>query len=659
MAIVINESQVLNRFKYRSLIFAFILPLVFTGLWLIKNTQLPSADAANFLSTALNIYHHFIHDGFVKGIISCYSDRGFRPIFFPVLAEPFLLMTHGNMYMAYSLVAMSCLLASLMYIYLFLRLQLDRVSAILATNLIGLLPLLQVQLLGFYAESAFFPCVIGLAYHLIKSDYLRQLKHVFACILLFTLAVTLRPVEASMHLIFLISLFVYYGWRESVFKMSDIAIVLSLCVTSILLFFIAAAHPSVRLIVSHVTDKPMQEFFIKILGITAGLTALSWMLVFIPSTIRWSKKIIFQNHLNEPQLVPFALISLMLILIWFFPFAFDTFQWVYGTSFGDIAAGTIVGKGGFFSSQTTFLNELNKHVQVEGRVVVLGVVFAALANGLYLLKQKRFAIFVSMPVLYLLAIVPLPLLEIFLTAQDWSRKVAVAFPVLLMIMLMIGLQRGRFWIARAAFLAIILFLHFVLVMAVAFENKGFNPLLDKMVGYYIRPPVLISNNPHDVVRDFLTLHANRLKLKNIAIEVNANTIEPVDPFLMVVKVQAENVDYIVSYPYVAKFSTHNSEDFKTKYDGLFLSANANDMKVSKVAANHYYKSYLAETNPSIKTLYYFLYHYAKNDLSTIGWKTDSCTVIKTACLVGDVQKARREADCFGCLLLPIKNKTPD
>src|SRR5689334_11730617 len=99
------ESEYVKRNELIFVVFATMLPLFFTITWLLKNSQLPGADAANFLLTSVDIYHHFQNDGFWGGLLSCFANRGWRPIFFPVVAVPFLLLSSGNLLISYSLTA--------------------------------------------------------------------------------------------------------------------------------------------------------------------------------------------------------------------------------------------------------------------------------------------------------------------------------------------------------------------------------------------------------------------------------------------------------------------------------------------------------------------------------------------------------------------------
>src|SRR5204862_1266363 len=100
-----------------------VLPVCFTIMWLMANHQLPGNDASNYLATAISIFQQKAQGGFFSLLQHAFTERGWRPIFFPDLAVPFLLIFEGNLYLAYACTAILSLVAALVYIYLFLRLR--------------------------------------------------------------------------------------------------------------------------------------------------------------------------------------------------------------------------------------------------------------------------------------------------------------------------------------------------------------------------------------------------------------------------------------------------------------------------------------------------------------------------------------------------------
>jgi hypothetical protein len=647
--------------EFPSMLLAAVIPFLFTVAWLIINTQLPLADAANFLSTAIDSYNHFINDGIWHGLVSCYFDRGWRPILFPVIIVPFLLLFKGKVLTAYSVLAGLCLLASTFYIYSLFRLTIGRLQAILGTALIGLLPVIQAQILGFFAESALLPCVFGGVYHLLQSNYLRNRKHTIGFVVLTALALTLRPVEAVMNLIFVFCAFLFMGWYKQVFSLRQLGICLASCATALSLFLVAGALHALH----HTVDVKMWGLYRSLLIASLVGTGMLWGYVFLGWIRRFfcvhgnggihsrtrEERLVQATTAGGDLLMPAVVGLLLLVLLWFLPAAFELFQWVYQTSIGDVAAATGTGAGGFINPQASFWHELNHQVMVEGKVVVAGITLIVLSELVFFFRARLpFSSLIIAPI-YLLLITPLPLLELFLTIQNWPRKVSIAFPALFMALLMMALARDRGWSIRTIGLGLLLLIQMSLLATVVFGKVAYNPRLDNLGGYYAPRPVKINPNPHSVVEQFLTEQAQIHKLKSIAIEVNPDTAEPVDPFLLDIMVKVANVNYHVEYPYFSHYSRDNLQQLATKYDAIFLSHSLRRMQISAAGISEYAHRYESEVNPSIKTLYQLLLLYSQKQLASAGWELGPCLVIKSACMVEPVQQGLRQADCFGCLLL--------
>jgi hypothetical protein len=627
---------------------------MYAGLWLFLNTQLPGNDAANYLMTSVDIFHSFKDHGFWHGIGSAYFHRGWRPIFFPLFAVPFLLIFQGNLYFSYTAVAMLCMIASVIYIYLFFRLQLERFSAVIATSLVALLPFLQAQALMFYAEAALFPCVIGCLYHLIKSDYLRNRKHACGFMILLALAFAIRPVEAVTHFIFVFILFFFLGYYRSHFSIRQIISVLAISLTMLFGMFLLAVLPYIHFVPVHniddggVLDKKMAKM------IHSGLigVGISALLIWVILVLSRAKKIGYyvlssiEKHSHKTLLVPVFFIALMLVFIWFLPAGFETFQWVYRTSLGDVASSTGSLTGSHFSWDV-----LQIYIRAEGILPVIGIILIAVIAFFSLSHLQKRSLALSHPFIFLLLLAPFPIWEAFYTVQIVTRKLSIAIPAMLMAFLLLALSRGRGWFFRIvsiAFLTCMLFGLNIFSIFIAPSQKT-NSLIKNTVGYFVPEPVKLRPNPHHIVIDFLTTQAARYHLTSIAMELNPGTpdarhpleAEPVDPFLISTMAVASKQPYSVSYPYFSVYSPNNIRDMASKYDAVFLFGLANEMVISKTAAQAYFKQYIAEKNPSLKTLYEFLTYYSKNKLIAKKWIVGPCINIKT----------EKYEDYRGCLLL--------
>lgn len=641
---------------------AFLLPFIYLGFWFFKNNQLPVNDAANYMMTATTMYQHFVDHGFWKGMIHLFIERGWRPIFFPDLAVPFLLIFKGNLFAAYGAVASLCLFVSITYVYLYFRLVLDRVSATVAASLIGLLPFIQSQLLMFYAESALFPCLIGAIYHLIKSDYLRQFKHVCGFVILMILALVVRPIEALTQIIFILTLFLFSGWYQNIFTGKQLAYLFASAFFALFLFFLSAFLPYLHLNVIPIMDeggvldkKMMKMIYYGMLG-SALVTVIILLAV-------WSKqtKYLFtmlhsriNNAINQPLLIPAFATVFIGTLIWFLPFAFETAEWIYRTSLGDVAMNTGSLSGSHFSWDV-----LQIYLREEGLLAIIIITVMMIASLAILPVVTSKKIVLSAPFIYLILITPFPLWESFYTVQIITRKLSAAFPALMMAMLLIGLHAGRSWSLRVIIAMVLLMAQFILLFVLLFTPTNQNPssILNHTIGYFIPAPSSIQPNPHDVVVQFFDEQAQKYKFRSISLEVIPGTpdarhpveAEPINPFMLGVMLTASRKPYYANYAYVGRYLPDTLRKIVRDHDAIFLSDKITTMSISSYAANHYAKLFSEETNSSLKVFYELEMMYASNRLADIGLKPGPCLVVKT----------QKQGDYVGCLLISIINMNKD
>lgn len=629
---------------WRGLIFivlAATLPIIFTMLWLIKNKELPTSDATDYLTTAFQNYSYFTEQGFWKNILHFELIRGWRPIFFPILIVPFFLISKGNAYFAYHAVALICIAASATYIYLWFRLKLDRLSAIIATNLICLLPFIQNQALAFFSEAALFPCLFGCTYHLIRSDYLRNKAHIIGFISLFSLALLIRPVEVGIHAFFVLTFFLLSGLRLRIFSVQQIFITaaMGLFVLFLFFFFVTAHfldHYPIQIIDSYF-DKLLAKTLYHALIATLLGTSLVVVLGVIINKFLNSRFALENKNPKAPLVIVFA-IPFFITMLWYFPYAFKTFLWIYRTSIGDIA-----------KYSATWMTEswwqgLYSFIMQEGKMVVFGVIAIALFGFLSFSKQQKKDVLFATPFIYLLLLLPIPFWEVLFTVQSTARKLTIAFPAFLMAMLLLALQRGRGWAIRLGCVAIILITQFLFaIQLISPENPP--SYFTTLMGNY-RKPVIIQPNPHDVVLSFLSEQEKKYHFKKLVIGVYPDENETsIDPFLMSMLSILAQQPYTVYYPYYSSFSTDAPIKLSETRDAIFLSKRLTDMVISEETAKNYAKKMTIEKNPSIKTLYQILFYYSKNTLDQIGWTLGPCLIFTSA----------KNQNYRGCLLFSNKS----
>ncbi len=636
-----TDIQCKSREGIRYILLASLLPFAFTLIWLSRNTQLPGNDASNYLMTAVNIYQYFAERGVLSGLWHFYIERGWRPIFFPNLAVPFLILSRGNLFIAYWSVAVSCILASTVYIYLYFRISLGRYAAVVATNLIGLLPLVLTQVVMFYAEAALFVCLLGSLYHLIKSDYLTNLPHSVGFALLLTLGVIIRPVEAVTDLLFVLIYFIGAGWYRGSFTTRQIFWFVLSSFLAVTIFLLMAIKPYYGHQIVSVVDNggifdiKMGKMLSRALAASMAVTMLLGIAWLIPGLVR-NRKALCNHVFGGSLFLPAFILVYVLVLIWFLPAAFGAFEWIYRTSLGDVASSTGSLHGSQFSWQ-----ELKKYIIAEGQAAVAMITAVALLAMVVLPWQTTKRLLFSPAILCLLLTLPFPFWESFYTVQVVTRKLSFAFPALLMVLLMIGLQNGNLWKIRCALITAMLIVQFGLLLNLVVSVSYTTPtaFMTNSIGYFIPQPSTISPNPHDVVISFLDEQAKKYNLHNIGLEVNPGTpdarhfveAEPIDPFLLSTMLVAMKKNYSTGYPYYSAYSENNLLKLNERYDAIFLSDSIDNMTMSDHAVDEYNKKYLEEGSSSLRIFYTLLKLYSEGKLNNAGWKLGPCIVINMTC----------------------------
>jgi hypothetical protein len=610
-----------------STLLAALLPVIFTILWLSCNSQLPTADATDYLATGHTIYHHFTDNGFWSGLLNFDLARGWRPIFFSVLTVPFLFISHGNVEFAFQATAILCVAASAIYVYLLSRLLLDRVSSVIAANLICLLPLVQLPVLIFFAECALFPAIIGTIYHLIQSDYFRRRSHTLGFVICFSLAIVIRPIEAVTECVFILMLFLTSGWYQKIFTLKQIVSVIALGFTAIfLLLFYTGSH-----FIHHFPFRAIDggEYDIKLAQsiyltsfIAMGVMVFAWLVLAWMNFSSWYRKHATANRaLNDPPIIWVFVGIFILGLMWFLPHAFQTYVWIYRTSFGDLAVITAKTQGRVHAWPVLF-----NFAKQESLVIVVGALLLALIAAFTLGKNKIKDILVSRPIIYLLLLIPFPLWEVLKTVQNAPRKMNLAFPALILVLLLIALQRGRGWKLRCSLVTCLLMMQFLFAVDFLFPTVSLHQYT-KLFGGYLQP-IRIKPNPHDEVLSFFGVKAKEYSLKYIALIVNPETVLPIDPYLLSMMYQIKHLTFEAGMPYYSDYSEEHIHSIHDGHDAVFLADKKSSMVISAEAVKAYDEKFQKETNPTLKIQYRLLMLYSGNKLSTMGWTPASCMVVK-------------------------------
>lgn len=280
-------------------------PCLLVLLWHLCNHGLPTDDAADFASVAVRISNEF-HHGLLPGIRACFATRGWRPIAFPPLAVPFLLLTGNDVVAACAATLMLIYLAITLYLYrLAYFLTADPVLSAATSSFVVSIPGVATFSVLFFAELAWILCSVACAYHLLVSGPFRDVTKSLLAGTFGGLMATMRPIESFIALTTLVLVLAFAQVRagnlsvaKSAMSLVPFTVPLSLLVASTWLqeitrFYIlvtCAAAILVAVCVAGGRTRCLVSFF-------TGLTSIIciWWAGFMASLFAWAYETSFGN----------------------------------------------------------------------------------------------------------------------------------------------------------------------------------------------------------------------------------------------------------------------------------------------------------------------------------------------------------------------------
>src|SRR5439155_14708168 len=115
---ILGEKSIKSRIVYFFL--GILIPLAFVAIWHRINTVIPNDDFGEYFETGQRIYKEF-QSSTSKGLVAIYLLRGWRPIFFPVIAVPFIAVTGENILLSVALTLLFIYGVFLTYVFLITR----------------------------------------------------------------------------------------------------------------------------------------------------------------------------------------------------------------------------------------------------------------------------------------------------------------------------------------------------------------------------------------------------------------------------------------------------------------------------------------------------------------------------------------------------------
>lgn len=461
-------SKSKNFFLQKKKVDYLFLPLVISiytfliFLWHHYNHALPQSDAITYLSDGFYHYRSFYEQGFIKGLIGLYLERGWRPQIFPVFSVPFLILFGSNPFNA--VIGVSLLFGALLisYLYLILRISLTPIYAATLAFFIATHPFIFQYNLIFFSEVSYLPLLLATFYHLLKSEFFINRRQSLLAGIFAGFVTYIRPAEAIIFLPIALAPFIFIALRRKNFALKEVAISTNIALaTGVILFYttyLLPPHQIKYLLVLIFTIVAIKKFKSSYLAQNSFVvfvfafftTTLIYWLPSIPSLIEWSKAASFGYVIQSLQLPDDTLINFALKI-------FTTWQYLWLPL--------------LLSLPLIFLPRNYKKVTTES-IVILIAAFAPL-----LLLLLSYTISLNDHQITRRSLGMGLLLSVALTNLFFNKNLNYKLPSLVIVILL-------------TFINLVSILHYSLFG----QDKSINKSLDKIIAFYPETISLIHKN---------------------------------------------------------------------------------------------------------------------------------------------------------------------
>lgn len=522
-------------YSWACYLIAVAIPLALVISWNQINTIYPNDDAADYFKTAQQIYQKFESEGFMRGIKASYLHRGWRPILYPLVAVPFLIVSKGNISATVMLTMSFCFLIFLTYTYLLAREFLSPVHSSVCTLILGTTYWVVCSTHYFYSEIWLYALTMAVLYYLKKSNFFSSRKYSILLGMAIGLAVASKPFELFISLGIFFAFFIYASIKKK--NITPMEFTLSLCIVFIISSIIISAA---------VFFEPIPK---KIL-----IFGLSLILIFTALPLFFLKRRFYRS----PYIMS-VLTGNLIAAIWWFPAFRKYLDYAYVGGMGAMAKLYNLGNRAFFDALTYFFSTLGGYPLLWMFVIAMG--------GFFFSKEKRkcfpyFKFYVALSV----PMIIVPVLIMALSPSTDPRRASLSFIILILMTAILALQPGLALPRIRLFLLTILGCAQILMISattVAFYFPKFN-----YVNHFIKGTPLPIRGGDPSEKTFQELSKLPFKRASIAalsltmgLEISAWGERPFDPRMLQGLAEKYKSDLNFGYPW-------NFVELKEGYEAL-------------------------------------------------------------------------------------------
>jgi|LWDU01.1.fsa_nt_gi hypothetical protein len=344
------SRSIITKFKIQYVL--LLVPAILMMLWHIMDNIFPASDGGGFFFRSVLIYEDLFLDkdnifqSFIRFLDHVIAGRGV-PHLFPALGSLILIPSLGNWNVAFALMGIFYVTLITVFSYLIIfEFTRKKYYSILSAIIIGTLPAVFANAINNVAEIALIAFLLPTFYYLYKSNSFSVAHYSKYFAVFMTLALSVRPIQALLILLFPIIITLSRGRIKNIFTNHQF---ITIAYLFILFLCILLCFPYLRTfgepLYQHLIRGHFPAYNISVvtdvyLKLTITFTILLGFFTAVLlykkqfNTFRKELSFKFKNHKNY-ILPTFLLIFVLNIIVWALSFH-SFFYWVFSATFGSL-----------------------------------------------------------------------------------------------------------------------------------------------------------------------------------------------------------------------------------------------------------------------------------------------------------------------------------
>lgn len=453
--------------------------------------------------------------GVVGALKAAYFNRDYRPILFPILAGPFVILTDGNVLATVSMTLIFFYTMYLIYIYFLSREYLSPARAVVVVLFMAFLPWVLRFISFFMSEISQMAFSMAALYHFKKSDFFKNKAHSSWAGVFAGLSFAVRPVETILSFALPIAALIIYSLKKKILGIKDVFI------------FALTSALTGAILVSRI-------FYF------GNKDRLALLLLIIVCSSLYFALVAKKNKLNASFFFAFFFCNII-ASAWWFPEMRRLYEWLLIPTGAPASFYHDQGQMNLWQAVPAFF----KNVGAQPLVVVF---MLTIAGFLATLKTKLWKEYLILSFISLLMIFP-PIISLTLTPDIAYRRAFVGFSLLLVIHAVFALHAGlRFQWIRFFLLILFVAARLFMVSLYLFDQ---NPPLRGTLVPYLQEALFIYNGVDPSAQTLEKLRPLPLQGARIAVfslAMNQYLERPFDVSGLKVMNSRYGLNFKVSYP---------------------------------------------------------------------------------------------------------------